>query len=164
MPSRAFLWGRIEKPWPVCVALCSFANCFTDGGSNQQAGVSHLYFSWGCSPVWVTEQFVLYLGLLNFKSFQCSVVGQCQCFLQMIHCFDVISLLCVKVTTMSLFLDCVRGGLSSLFMTRQNYSNKRTLTSSASSCSIESLMAAVRCWKETHYRFIPCPFYLCGDF
>lgn len=40
-------------------------------------------------------------------------------------------LLCVKVTTVSLFLGCVGAGLSSLFITRQNYSNKGTLPSAA---------------------------------
>lgn len=45
-------------------------------------------------------------------------------------------LLHAEVTTASLFLDCVRGGLSSLFTTRKSCSNKGTLTSNAFSCSL----------------------------
>lgn len=97
---------------------------------------SHLYFSWICSPISVMEQFVLCLGPLRFF-----VSSMLCCWPMSVFAPDdpllwYYFLLCVKVTTVSLFLDHVRSGLPSLFITRQNYSNKGTLTSNAFSCSV----------------------------
>lgn len=124
----------------VCsfVSLCKMFYRLLQGNQRRKSAgeFSHLYFSRIGSPISMVEQFALSLGPVVLSSLECSVVGQCQRFPQMIHCFDVTSCFVYKSQPHLYFVDCVRGDLPSLFRTRQNYSNKGTLARTAFSCSM----------------------------
>lgn len=155
---------------PLCLtALHPSAKRFTliqeIRGTNQQG--SFLVFLWEIWFLSVMEQ----PGSVWAHWFLVSSVLCCQpvstfppdhplLFLQIMHCFDVPSCFCVKVTTVSLFLGCARAGLSSLFIRRQNYSHKGTLASAAFAASPWELGSAGR---REAAEFTLCPFGLCGE-